>query len=449
MEAIWQDLRYGARMLMNKPGFTLIAVLTLGLGIGANTAVFSVVNALLLRPLPFRDPERLVWIASGASKASSGLVAAEADLSGVTTQVGNFSDWRNMNLSFEDLAAYFAFFDYGSYTMTGSGEPENLKGVGVSQNFLELLGVSPIIGRGFVDDECVWQGKPAVLLSHGFWRRRFGSDPAIVGQSITLNNEATTVVGVLPPSFDFGSVFSPGSRIDLLLPFPICEETNRWGNTLVVVGRLKPGVTVQNAQAEFDVIAPQVQQQHPERNTNGAVLSSLQERISGRLRPAFLVLFGAVGCVLLIACTNLSNLLLARATSRRKEIAIRVALGADRSRLIRQMLTESLLLACCGASLGLPLAIVATRTLAATRAISIPLLSTVSIDATALGFTLVAAFVTGLLFGIAPALQVSRWDVHESLKESGRGTSEGGRGAWIRRTLVVSEIALACILLAC
>jgi len=450
MESLRQDLRFGARMLVKKPAFTLIAVLTLALGIGANTAVFSVVNALLLRPLPFRDPGRLVWISSNrnADKGSaSNLAASEGSLSSVTTQVGHYSDWRTLNQSFEDMAAYFAFFDYDSYTLTGSGEPERLRGVGISQNFLDLLGVSPEQGRGFVDEECVWNGRGAALLTRSFWERRFGADPAVIGSTITLNSKPTTVVGVLPASFDFGSIFSPGSQIDMLVPFPICEETNRWGNTLAVIGRLKPDVTIQSAQAEFDLITPELQQAHPERNRNGALLTSLQEQISGRFRPAFVVLLCAVGCVLLVACTNLSNLLLARATSRRKEIAVRIALGADRSRLIRQMLTESLLLAGCGAALGLPLAFIATRLLAATHAISIPLLQTVRIDTTALVFTILAAFVTGLLFGIAPALQVSRWDVHESLKDSSRGSSEGGRGAWIRSTLVISEVALACILL--
>jgi putative ABC transport system permease protein len=450
MESLLQDLRFGARTLLKKPSFTLIAVVTLALGIGANTAVFSVVNALLLRPLPFKEPGRLVWISSNRNndRSSSGsLAASEGDLSGVTTQVGHFSDWRELNQSFEDLAAYFAFFDYGSYTLTGSGEPERLRGVGVSQNFLDLLGVSPALGRGFVDEECVWNGRGAALLSHSFWERRFGADPNIVGSSITLNDEPATVVGVLPPSFDFASVFSPGARIDLLVPFPICPETDRWGNTLAVIGRLKPNVTIENAQAEFDLITPELQRAHPERNRNGARLTSLQEQISGRFQTAFIVLLCAVGCVLLVACTNLSNLLLARAASRRKEIAIRIALGADRSRLVRQMLTESVLLSSCGAALGLPLAFIATEALTRTQAISIPLLQTVRIDARALAFTLIAAFVTGLLFGIAPALQVSRWDVHESLKDASRGSSEGGRGAWIRSTLVVSEVALACILL--
>jgi predicted permease len=450
MESLWQDVRFGVRILLKKPGFTLIAVITLALGIGATTAVFSVVNALLLRPLPFREPGRLVWISSNRNPdpgSNGSLTASEVDLSGVTTQVGHFADWRRLNQSFDDMAAYFAFFDYGSYTLTGSGEPERLRGVGVSQNFLDLLGVSPEIGRGFVDEECVWNGREAALLSHSYWEHRFGADPAIVGRTIIINDKPTTVVGVLSASFDFASVFSPGSRIDLLVPFPICEETNRWGNTLAVVGRLKPGVTIESAQAEFDLLTTELQRAHPERNRNGAKMTSLQEQISGHFRSAFVVLFCAVGCVLLVACTNLSNLLLARAASRRKEIAIRVALGADRSRLIRQMLTESLLLAGCGAALGLPLAFIATRALAATHAISIPLLQTVHIDARALAFTLVATLATGLLFGMAPALQVSRWDMHESLKDASRGSSEGGRSAWIRSTLVVSEVALACVLL--
>ncbi|MEP7339026.1 MAG: ABC transporter permease [Acidobacteriota bacterium] len=437
MQTLWQDVRYAWRTLRKQPGFALVAILTLALAIGANTAIFSVVNALLFRPLPFREPGRLVWIANTGSTG----------LSGATTKVGNYLDWRSSNKSFEDLGAYFAFFDYGSYNLIGIGEPERLIGVGVSQNFFDLLGVAPIQGRGFTEEECKWNGSPAAILNNGFWQRRFGGDPGIVGRTVTLNDKPTTVVGVMPPTFDFASVFSPGSRIDILTPFPLTQETDRWGNTLAVIGRLKPGVSVEQAQTEFDLLNQQMKQAHPERWTWGAKMTSLQEQISGRFRRAFLVLLGAVGCVLLIACTNLSNLLLARAASRRKEMAVRIALGANKARLVRQMLTESVLLACCGAAIGLPLAFAGTRMLASSRAFSIPLLQTVTIDGTALGFTVIVALVTGLLFGIAPALQMSGMDVHEDLKDASRGTSEGKGRAWVRSALVVSEVALACVLL--
>ncbi len=433
------DLRFAFRQLVKNPGFTAVAVLTLALGIGANTAMFSVVNTLLFRPLPFREPKRLVWIAN---------TMGGAGLSGVTTTVSNFEEWRKLNKSFEDLAAYFAFFDYGSYSLVGMGEPERLRGVGVSQNFLDVLGVRPKTGRGFVDEECKWNGKKAALLTDSFWKRRFGANPEIVGRSITLNDKPTEVVGILPPSFDFASVFSPGSKVDLVVPFPLSQETDNWGNTLAVVGRLKPGVTVEKAQAEFDLINQQMKAAYPERGTTyGAVLTGLQERISGHFRRPVLVLFCAVGFVVLIACTNLANLLLARAASRRKEIAVRIALGASKGRLIRQVLTESVLLACCGAAAGLPLAFGLTHALAASRAFSIPLLQSVTVDGAALLFTLLVAFYSGVLFGIVPALQLSNTNLHDDLKEATRGSSGGRRRTWIRETLIVSEVALACVLL--
>jgi predicted permease len=427
-------------MLAKKPGFTAVAVITLALGIGANTAIFSVVNALLLRPLPFREPGRLVWISNVGPEGGG--------MSGLTTRVANFSDWRSLNQSFQDLAAYFAFFDYTSYTLLGNGEPERLSGVGVTRNFFALLGVEAKVGRAFDEEECRWNGRPAVILSHSFWQRRFGADAGVVGRSIILNDRPTTIVGVMPLAFDFASVFSPGSRVDLIVPFPISQETDRMGNTLAIIGRLKPGATIGQAQAEFDLINRQLRQAHPERGSGfGARLTALQEQISGRFRRPFLVIFCAVACVLLIACTNLSNLLLARAASRQKEIAVRVALGAERWRLIRQMLTESILLSCCGAALGLPLAFQGTRALAATQAITIPLLQMTTLDGRALAFTLVVALSTGLLFGIVPALQFSRFSVVESLKEASRGSSEGRSGVLMRGVLVVSEVALACVLL--
>jgi predicted permease len=438
LEDIIQDLRYSSRTLRRDAAFCAVAVLILGLGIGANTTIFSVVNAVLIRSLPFRDPGRLVWI---ANTGTSGL-------SGATTRIANFEDWKKSNKSFEDLAAYFAFFGEGDKVLTSQGEPERLGSVDVSENFFGLLGVQPQLGRLFTSEECKWNGPRAVLLSHGLWRRRFGSDPKIVGQIINLNDNPVSVVGVMPPSFDFASIFTPNSKIDMYTPFPIAPETDRWGNTLAVVGRLKPGVSVQSAQAEFEVINQQLHNAHPERGTRwGARLTGLQDYISGRLRRALIVLACAVAAVMLIVCSNLSNLLLARAASRQKEIALRAALGAGRLRLIRQMLTESLVMSCCGAVLGVLLAYAATRSFASFPNLSIPLLYYVQIDGTTLAFTLLITLITGLVFGLAPALQISGFDLHEALKDTSRGSSQGRQHGWIRSSLVVTEVALACVLL--
>jgi predicted permease len=437
LDTLFQDVRYTFRTLRNNAGFTTFAILIVGLGIGASSTVFSVVNALLLRPLPFSDPGRLVWIANHDTTG----------LSGQTTQVGHFLDLRERNKSFTDLAAYFAFYGVGDNKLTGLGEPERLSGVPVSQNFFPLLGVQPQLGRLFNDDECKFHGPKAVLLSHGLWERRFASDPGIVGRPLTLNDEPVAVIGVMPASFDFASVFAPGSHIDLYFPFPLSAETNRWGNTLAIIGRLKPGVAAASAQAEVTVLAGQITSAHPERNNFEGKLSLLADHVSGRIRPALFVLAAAVCVVMLIVCANLSNLLLARTATRQKEIAVRMALGAGQRRLIRQMLTESVVLSCCGAALGLVLAVVGTRALAHLQAISIPLLQNVRTDSTALGFIVVMAVLTGLVFGLVPALHIPATALHDALKETSRGSTEGQRRNWIRSSLVVSEVAFACVLL--
>ena len=436
-DTILQDLRYTFRTLRRDSGFTTFAVLIVGLGIGASATVFSVVDALLLRPLPFHEPERLVWI---ANHDTSGL-------SGQTTQVDYLLDLRERNRSFSDMAGYFAFYGVGDNLLSGQGEPERLSGVPVSENFFQLLGIQPQLGRLFTAEECKWHGPKAVLLSHGLWTRRFGSDAGIAGRTLTINDEPVTVAGVLPASFDMASVLAPGSHFDLYFPFPLSPETNRWGNTMAIVGRLKPGVAISSAQAEITILAGQISGAHKERNNFEGKLTPLAEHVSGRIRPALLVLACAVGVVMLIVCANLSNLLLARTAARQKEIAIRTALGAGRGRLIRQMLTEGVTLSCCGAVLGVILATGGTHILTRIEGLSIPLLGNVRTDVTALAFCLAAAVLTGVVFGLAPALQVPAVALHDVLKDTTRGSTAGKSRNWIRSALVVSEIAFACVLL--
>jgi predicted permease len=435
LESVLQDVRFAGRTLRRDAGFTLFAVLIVGLGIGASATVFSVVNALLLQPLPLGDADRLVWIAN----------TGEDGLSGRTVPVNHFVGLRDHNQSFADVGAYYAFYGVGDRTLTGSGEPRRLSAVPVSQNFFAVLGVQPQLGRTFTPLECTLNGPRVALVSHTLWLRSFNADPAIVGRSITLNDATVTIVGVMPASFDFGSVFAPGRRIDLYVPLPLTPEVNRIGNALSMVGRLKPGVTLEAARAELRVLAPRIRQRDPDRHFDLAI-RSLQDHVSGDLRPALLVLAGAVGVVMLIVCANLSNLLLSRTTTRRKEMAIRAALGAGRRRLIRQMLTESLVLSAAGAALGLAVAVVTTRLLVGFDAFTIALLDTVRVDASVLAFTAGVAMLTGFVMALGPAVQASA-AAQEALNDGSRGSTGGTRQTWMRSALVVSEIAFACVLL--
>ncbi len=434
MNDLAQDLRYSFRGMRRDPGFAAFTILITGLGIGASSTVFSVVNAMLLRPLPFRDPGRLVWISNGNEATS--------------TQTEHYSDLRKLSRSFSDLAA-FADWGVGNRQLIGTGEPERLTSVPVTANFFPLLGVQPAIGRTFTEEECQGQyaAPPVTLLSYHFWQRRFASDPGVVGRKLTLDNQPVIVAGVLPKSFDFGSIFTPGTPIDIFVPWPLADPAKPQGNTMRIVGRLKPGVTAAGAQAEMTALGKQLEGGHPERNGITPRLIPLAQHVSGPVRPALFVLACAVGVVMLIVCANLSNLQLARLSARRKEMAMRTALGAGRFRLLRQMVTESVALSCCGAAAGLVLAVTGARGIAHVHAFNLPLLETVRIDGRGLAFTLMAAVVTGVLFGLLPALQFSSQSLRGGLEEAGRGSSGGRRHAWIRDGLVVCEIAFTCTLL--
>ncbi len=434
---LWQDLRYGARMLLKQPGFTLIAMLTLALGVGANTAIFSVVNAVLLRPLPFREAGQLMMLGTVDTREGDGLSSVSYP---------NFVDWRAQSGSFERLAA----FRVRSFTLTGSDEPARLNGVVASADLFALLGVSPSLGRSFRTEEDN-AGASVVILSHGLWRRRFNSDPQVIGRNITLDDRSLTVVGVAPAGFQF----------------PIAaESTDLWttiahdatGNDpmtaqrglgyLSVIGRLKPGVSGAQAQAEMDGIARRLERQYPDDNAHqGARLVPALEQLVGDVRRPLLIIFGAVGCVLLIACANVANLLMARATARRREIALRAALGASRGRVIRQLLTESVLLALAGSLCGWLLAWGCMESLLSLSPENIPRLQDVRLDGRVFGFTLLVSLLTGVIFGLAPALQAAKTELTETLKEGGR-SGEGARGARLRSALMIAEVAIALVLMA-
>ncbi|HZG54139.1 MAG TPA: ABC transporter permease [Pyrinomonadaceae bacterium] len=437
MGTVLQDLRYGLRTLWKSPGFTYIAVLALALGIGANTAIFSVVNTVLLRPLPYNAPDRLVWLWETSPRN---------DIPKEVASYPNFDDWRQQNQNFESVAG----FTGTTASLTGTdGEPERLPGAAVLGDFFTVLGVEPMLGRKFLPEENEEGKHRVVILSHGLWQRQFGSDAQIVGRQIGLNNAQYTVVGVMPPNFQHPNP-EARRRVELWLAMPVNESmrNGRRSDFLSVIARLKGGVSVEQASAEMTTIAARLEQQYPETNSGwGVIVQPLHQRFTGDVRPALLMLLGAVGFLLLIACANVANLLLARSSTRLKEIAIRTALGAGRGRIVRQLLTESIVLSLLGGALGLLVAFWGIDALLAISPGNIPRLESVGIDRQVLLFTLGISLVTGIVFGLAPALTVSNPNLNEMLKESGRSSSEGVRGRRLRNALAVAEIALSLVLL--
>ena len=432
MNLLAQDLRYSLRLLLKRPGFTFVAVITLALGIGANTAIFSVVNAVLIRPLPYRQPERLVKV--WPQHAPTSVSKAE------------MVEIREHSQSFDDLAAYSGW----SFTLTGGDEPAKLSGARTTASFFALLGVDAELGRTFLADEDQPGHDHVVLLSHGLWQSRFGSDPNIIGQSVTIDGDRHAVVGVLRPGFKFPDNQFPKFNLELIVPAPLDpnDQNDFVAHYLNLVGRLQAGVTVEQAQSEVAAIIHNARAKFaraPDDYGLRAGVTPLQEEMVGDTRSTLLILLGAVGFVLLIACANVANLHLARTTARRREIAIRAALGARRGRIVRQLLTESVLLAIVGGAAGVLLALWGIDLLVALLPGEVPRLNTIGIDGRVLGFSLGLSLLTGVLFGLAPALQASKPDLQAALKEGGKAATAGA-GRRLRGLLVVAEVALALML---
>ena len=436
MRTLWQDLNYGLRMLAKSPGFAAIAILTLALGIGANTALFSVVNGVLLNPLPYPDPNQVVSVASVAPGFG------EASIS-----YPDYLDWMRDNHSFSSLAAYKSFLDFN---LLGQGEPQRVSADRVTANFLPTLGLTPSIGRNFTPAEDQLNGPPAVVLSNGFWKTKFASSPNILGKALNLDGTEYTVVGILPATFYFCC------RDNNFLPaevyVPLGAYKNPWMQNRKIhpgirgVGRLKPGVTLAQARADMDRIAGNLAAVYPEADKGAGIsVVPVKDEMVRNIKPFLLVLLAAVGFVLLIACVNVANLLLARSTGRSREFAIRAALGAGQGRVIRQLLTESVLLAFAGGALGLLLASWGTSAALSVLPSTLPRANDVRIDPHVLLFTLIITLLAGILFGLAPALKTSRPDLHEALKEGGRGAS--GARYRTQGVFVIVEMALAVVLL--
>src|SRR5262245_43972473 len=429
MQSLWQDLRFGVRILLKKPGFTLIAVLTLALGIGANTAIFSIVHATLIRPLPYERPDELVMV--WERNRQRGL--EQSQVSPVT-----YSDWREQKHIFDKIAGWW----YPQVNLTeAKSEPLRVRTVDVTDAFFDVLGAHPVMGRGFQPGEDRPGGERLAVIGHQLWQNRYNSDPNIIGKAITLDGRSYSVIGVAPPGFDYPNA----TQLWCSLGWEP-RQHNRAARFFEVVARLKPGVTLKQAQAEINALSIRIARENPQSNKDwGAVVISLRDQLVGDFRLALLVLFGAVGLVLLIACANVANLLLAHAGAREKEIAIRLAIGATRGRLLRQLVTESVLLALLGGVLGMLIAAWGADVLLRLSPVEIPRLDHLVINTSILGFTLAVALFTGFIFGLVPALQASKPHLSRTLKEGGRDSqSDGGR---VRGALVVAEVALAVVLL--